>query len=95
MTTTQPPTSDAPTKMVAAPARAKLVKIRTLAPIMTKANGAEAAEMHPVGSVLEVEESVAKEFCDRRFEGYYAFTGERTGRGSNERHMTVRAERVA
>jgi hypothetical protein len=89
------PATDAPTapkteqQMVAPPAAKRLVKIRANQPIaygdVTLAAGQEA----------EVSEEMAKEFCDRHFEGNYAFGGERSSEsGAAERHRLTRAVRV-
>lgn len=78
------------TEMVApqAPAKTRLVKIKALSAIMTKPG-----EITPPGSVVEVTEDVAHEFCDKQFHGYYSFGGERSVANS-PRHVMVRAERV-
>jgi len=45
------------------------------------------------GTELEVDEEIAREFCDRKFEGNYAFGGER-GNATAERFTIVRAVRL-
>lgn len=46
------------------------------------------------GDEAEVSEEMAAEFCDRKFQGAYAFGGER-GNGSAERHVHARATRLS
>lgn len=80
---TAPP---ATSNMTQAPAKKK-VKIRALQAIWV--NDLTLAP----GGIAEVDEEIAAEYCDRKFEGVYAFGGERS-KGTSERHYITRAERV-
>ncbi len=80
---TQPPGAS---NMTQPPAKKK-VKIRALQAISV--NDLTIAP----GGIAEVEEEIAAEYCDRKFEGVYAFGGERSN-GTSERHSIRRAERV-
>lgn len=46
------------------------------------------------GSIVEVDETLAKELCDKKFVGNYSFSGERSNEDA-ERHVVRNAERVA
>lgn len=81
------PTPEGKTQLVQPEAKKK-VKIRAIRAIWV--NDMTLAP----GSVAEVDEEVAEEYCDRKFDSGYAFAGER-GMGTAERHVIVRAERVA
>lgn len=75
------------TQMVAA-APKKMVKIRAKYPIQD-----QGISLAP-GDVADVPEDMAKEFCDRKFDFGYDWSGERDS-ASATRRMLARAERVA
>lgn len=83
-----PPTAPTEGTTLDAPApKTKLVKIRANQAIAY--GDVSLAE----GQTAEVSEEMAKEFCDRKFEGNYAFGGERS-EATSDRHVLVRAVRV-
>lgn len=67
--------------------KVKLVKIKALHPIRIGEN------VVPPDSIIEVSESLAREFCDKGFENGFNFAGERTGRGI-DRGTVYRAVRI-
>jgi hypothetical protein len=67
--------------------KTRMVRIKAKQPIRL-ADGKHIAE----GAVVDVSEEEAAEFCDRSFDGYYAFAGERFN--DKTKHKVVRAERV-
>lgn len=78
----------APTKMVAK------VKIKATQPI--DIGTAQAPRVLEPGDEAEVDDATAKEFCDRKFVGNYAFSGEQGGASAEQnRHIVTRAVRVA
>lgn len=79
--------SAAPTHMIAP--TGKMVKIKAKTDIRLVGD-----QVVKAGTVVDVPEEVAKEFCDLKFIGPYKFGGERS-EATADRHVTVRAERVA
>lgn len=76
------------TKAGASTSKPKTVKIRALTAI------AIGKDVFEAGQEVEVTEEQAVEFCDRKFKGNYAFSGERDTRDATFRTI-VRAERCA
>lgn len=70
------------------PAAKKKVKIKALRAICV--NNLTLAP----GAIAEVDEDVAAEYCDTKFEGSYSFAGERS-LATSERFQVVRAERIS
>lgn len=96
MTTTPGTTAPVASNLTAPPSEAtklvqpegkKKVKIRALRAIFV--NDLTLAP----GAIAEVDEEIAAEYCDQKFEGTYAFAGERS-LGTSERNVIVRAERI-
>lgn len=69
--------------------KVKMVKIRALQTIRLGKNEETIAK----GTVVEVPEEVAKDFC-RPLPQHHKFRGERHGADAEERHVFVRAELV-
>jgi len=85
--------SDISKMQAAAPATPKLVKIKTLMPILV-AKGNDKVSVPP-GQIVEVSEDEAKEFADRLFTGGFAVSGEHSDSFAEaNRHRYKRAERV-
>jgi len=79
---------DAAKSQLVQPSAKKKVKIRAL-----RAIAIDNLTLSP-GSIAEVDEETAAEYCDRSFDGGYAFAGER-GNSTADKFKIVRAERVA
>jgi hypothetical protein len=85
------------TKMTNPPVKqTKMIKIKATQPIRLdrESNGKLSSVDVQPGTVVEVTEEEAQEFCDRKFKGYHAFDGERSEKDAPRSEIT-RAVRVA
>lgn len=78
-------------------ASAKRVKIKTMRPILVDVHqdpktGMVQGTIVPEGKEVEVSEEEARLHCDSKFEGYWAFAGDRYD--DNPRHTCQRAIRI-
>lgn len=95
-TTEAPKDKDTSQLVAPAPNVPRLVKIRALLPIMPSGQVKGQEQIVAPGTVLEVTEEDAKEFCDRIFVGNYGMSGMFPEQQAElTRHRIKRAERVA
>ena len=78
----------------------KMVKVRILRPTLVHGKIVEPIHYKEPGSkpsfpIVEISEEEAVELCDKKYIGHYAFQGGRMGKGSDDRFVVVKAERVA